>query len=63
MLKEMWFWEIILSALELVDTGNDFDCFSFPFLDVGSWIMGERIFADAHLCNGISAVDNDLYVC
>ena len=44
MLKEMWFWEIILSALEL-DTANDFDCFSFPFLDVGSWIMGERIFA------------------
>ena len=26
-------------------------------------IMGERIFAGAHLCNGISAIDNDLYVC
>ena len=24
--------------------------------------MGERIFKGAHLCNGISAVDNDMYV-
>ena len=25
--------------------------------------MGELIFAGAHLCNGISVVDNDLYMC
>ena len=26
-------------------------------------IMGERIFAVANLCNGILAVDNNLYMC
>ena len=26
-------------------------------------IEGERIFAGAHLCNGMSAVSNDLYMC
>ena len=25
--------------------------------------MGERIFMGAQLCNGISAVDNNLYMC
>ena len=25
--------------------------------------MGKRIFAGAHLCNGTTAVDKDLYMC